>query len=92
MQAVVFRSADCFSSKKSTALLFLITGVSISYTVVPIIGPPMSTLPGSLVKPPQKSARADRGVPIRARTFFGSLTQRPSTVITFWTRGIPVRR
>ena len=56
----------------------------------PIIGPPVSILQGSPLKPPQKSIISPISVPTGTRTFLGSAIAEPSTVRERLTRGLPV--
>ena len=74
------------------ALFCLRTGISVLTTASPIIGPPVIILPGSALKPPQKSIISPTFMPIGTRTFFGSAIAEPSTVSERLTSGLPLLR
>jgi hypothetical protein len=56
----------------STPLLPFMIGTRSSVSGCPIIGPPLMSLAGASVKPPQWSTSACTRVPMGTRRFFGS--------------------
>jgi hypothetical protein len=57
-------------------------------SALPIIGPPLTTLPVSSGMPPAASISADTGVPTRTWKLPGFFTDFPVTVTTLSTSGL----
>ena len=83
---------DSSSSKHKIPEEPLLVAISVVYWAIPIIGPPIITLPIFLssLNPPHCSIISETNVPTFVIRFFGSLMQLPVIVVILSTKGIPV--